>query len=211
VKFQRTTVIMVISAFLITGLVYVVEVRERGKSTTESAALQVFKFKETDVQSFMITIQDQRLEFFRSPQPPSPSIIASPVVPPTSPQPNSPPVKWQMKSPQPGPANDGTVDYLLSLLTTTQRDRTLSIPSEQKAEFGLAQPKAVLDLTLVNQKTHRLVLGNSDFNQTNLYALIDPSQTAEKMITVVLLPMSFSTAVVRPLMDWQPPRTTSTP
>ncbi|MBU6186876.1 MAG: DUF4340 domain-containing protein [Synechococcales bacterium] len=203
-KFQRTTVIMVISAFLITGLVYVVEVRERGKSTTESAALQVFKFKETDVQSFMITIQDQRLEFFRSPQPPSPSIIASP-------QPNLPPVKWQMKSPQPGPANDGTVDYLLSLLTTTQRDRTLTIPSEQKAEFGLAQPKAVLDLTLVNQKTHRLVLGNSDFNQTNLYALIDPSQTAEKMITVVLLPMSFSTAVVRPLMDWQPPRTTSTP
>ncbi|XGB39642.1 MAG: DUF4340 domain-containing protein [Cyanobacteria bacterium LVE1205-1] len=113
--------------------------------------------------------------------------------------------------PQPGPANDGTVDYLLRLLTTTQRDRTLTIPSEQKAEFGLAQPKAVLDLTLANQKTHRLVLGNSDFNQTTLYALIDPSQTAEKMITVVLLPMSFSTAVVRPLMDWQPPRTTSTP
>ncbi|XGB39643.1 MAG: hypothetical protein LVT47_01405 [Cyanobacteria bacterium LVE1205-1] len=89
-KFQRTTVIMVISAFLITGLVYLVEVRERGKSTTESAALQVFKFKETDVQSFMITIQDQRLGVFPIPQPPSPSIIVSPVAPPTSPQPNPP-------------------------------------------------------------------------------------------------------------------------
>ncbi len=241
-KFQRTTLILVLLAFVVSGAVYLLEVRGRGeKQATETAALQIFGFKEADVQSFTVTVQDQRLEFVRTPataQPeakptPNSSPAASPTASPTAasetpsptpsaeakPTPSAKPdpksdklvTKWQIKQPKPGPANDATVAYLLSLLTTSQRDRTLSVPVAQKAEFGLDKPKAIVEVTLTNQTVHRLILGNSDFSETGLYALIDPPAQSEPTLSVALLPMSFSTAIVRPLTEWQLQETKPSP
>ncbi len=237
-KFQRTTLILVLLAVLVSGAVYVLEVRGRGeKQAAETAALQIFGFKEADVRSFTVTVGDQRLEFVRMPESatkpdakaaasPSPATSPNPAPSPAASSPTTSPTpsaeakptkldklatKWQIKQPKPGPANDATVAYLLSLLATSQRDRTLSVPVEQKAEFGLDKPKAIVELTLTNGKMHRLIIGNSDFSETGLYALIDPPAQTEKTLSVALLPMTFSTAVVRPLSEWQLQETQASP
>jgi hypothetical protein len=93
---------------------------------------------------------------------------------------------------------------LLNLLATGTSERTLQVEPAQLKEFGLDQPTATASFQLQNQKTHQLVLGKQTFNQSSVYAQIDPgSATAAKKIDVVLIPTGLLDAISRPLSEWQ--------
>ncbi|MEB3272821.1 MAG: DUF4340 domain-containing protein [Prochlorothrix sp.] len=126
--------------------------------------------------------------------------------------PTRPPAEWQIVQPLPGPANDASIAFLLNLIATGASSKSFTIAADRAAEFGLATPYATVTVTLKDGSTHRLILGNPDFDRTSLYAQVESPVTApdaattpagSRDLTLRLVPMSFEQAVSRPLDDWQ--------
>jgi hypothetical protein len=110
---------------------------------------------------------------------------------------------WTVRSPQPvGPANEAIVAFLLNLFNSP-RDRELKIPASRRAEFGLEQPLATIEIKLDDQKMHTLVLGKLNFDRTGLYAIVDPSVDPRADLSVLMVPTSFESAVSRPVNEWR--------
>ena len=97
-------------------------------------------------------------------------------------------------------ANEAYVVYLLNLLATGKGDR---ISADPRMEDGLNQPLATIDIKLNNGKTHQMVLGIPNYNNSALYALADPPQQLNKPLQVLLVSTDFQNAVNRPLSEWK--------
>jgi hypothetical protein len=181
-KLQRTTLILLASALLLGGFVYVYEIRgaserEAVKTTKEP----IFSFKEDQIQSLTIYIDEETLEFER-----------------VSGQQTS----WRMKKPKDVPASDAAVAFLLNLLAEGKSERSFPIQRNQLQEYGLDKPSATVKVKLKNQQIHWLMLGKPDFNRSFLYAQADPS-TQTPPLKVLLVPIDFDYAVNRPMSEWQ--------
>lgn len=184
-KFQRTSLILAFSALVLGGAVYYFEFQKKSQPIeTQVESKPIFNFKEADVQAFTVQKPPQTLSFELTPG-------------------QKPPQRWMLKSPENVPADDGAVAFLLNLLATGKSDRTLSIPVARKAEFGLDQPTAIVEVKLNNQQTHRLVLGKPNFNRNFLYALADPPANPNQDLSVLLVPIDFQNAIDRPLAEWK--------
>ena len=152
-KIQRTTLVLMLLAILLGGFVYFYEIRWKSQQEeVKKKQQQIFSFNEVDVKTLKITTPSETIILERSPE--------------------SGATKWLMKSPDAVPANDGTVAYLLDLLEKEESERTLTIPASQLSQFGLQQPQATIDITLNNQKTHKLVVGKLNFDNRLVYAQI---------------------------------------
>ena len=78
---------------------------------------------------------------------------------------------------------------------------------------------ATVEITIDNEETYQLRLGNKDFTNSQLYGLVDAEINnessgaeevgseeliAEEELKVVLVPADFEYAVDRPLSEWKP-------
>lgn len=181
-KFKLSTLILVGIALALGGGVYFWE-RQGGPTQSEKTAAQpIFTFQEDQVQAFTIKTRQQTLSFVRTG--------------------DKAKTAWLMKAPTQATASDASVAYLLNLLATARSDRSLTVPASQRRDFGLAQPLATVDVKLNNQEMHQLVLGHPNFNQSSLYAQVDPPATSESL-KVLLVPTAFEDAVNRPLAEWK--------
>jgi hypothetical protein len=138
---------------------------------------------------------------------PTTSSTASPAASPAA----SPKMTWRMTMPHQNPANEASIAYLLSLMATAKSEKTLKEATSKQTEFGFDQPLAIVEVTLKNQQTQRLVLGKPDFNRAFLYAQVNPPEKPGAELSVLLVPMEFENAVKRPLTEWelQPEKQTS--
>ena len=189
-KLPRTTLILISLALGLSGFVYFYEIQ--GKTQREEVKKQqqqIFSFTEDDIQSLTVKTQDITLNLERNTE-----------------AENS---RWLLTYPTTEPANDAIVAYLTNLLVKGESDRTLSITANQRAEFGLEQPLATININLKNQKTHQLILGKPDFNNRFLYAQADAATPENDNINVLLVSRDFANAVNRELSEWQPPKDTS--
>jgi hypothetical protein len=234
-KLQRTPLILLVTALLLGGVVYLAELRNTGNQTATTATKSepLFGFQEAEVRSLSLALPQRILRFEKvpagqvkaapklgataSPQPtpatsptPSPSPSPNNTTSPVPPQPANAEI-WMMTTPTKTIANDASVAYLLNLLATGERQQNLSVPATRKAEFGLDAPSAIAEVKLSNQKTHRLVLGKPNFNRTGLYALVDPPSDSKADLSVVLVPIDFETAVSRPIDEWKDKSTQTEP
>lgn len=230
---SRSTLALTAAALIAGGgyLVYDSVVVPR-QETAEAEAKDLFAFEEEDIQQFQLVTEQATFEFVRSPEAaadpagPDGETEADPADPPAgegeagegeasdgeasdpaaeATPPDLPAAEWQMQQPLPGPANDASIAFLLNLMTTGASSKSFTIAADRAAEFGFDTPYATVTVTLKDGSTHRLILGNPDFDRTSLYAQIDPpegtSETTE--LTLRLVPMTFEQAVGRPLDDWQ--------
>lgn len=85
------------------------------------------------------------------------------------------------------------------------RHRSLSVPANQKEEFGLDKPQATINISLKNQKSHQLILGKLDFNRRFLYAQTDTSVKPDGNVDVLLVSTDFENAVNREISEWKQP------
>lgn len=227
-KFQRSTLILLFSALLLGGFVYIYEIqgapqREAAKSRQQ----QIFSFPAADVQSLTLTTKTQTLMFERNNQTPKTEqskwlmkVIAvqqetqqktCPANPDeTTSTPNNncatpAPAATKVQENKPIPAQDNYVDYLLNLLTTGKSERKIlmSDPAKQRREFGLENPRATVELKLKNQETHRFILGNPDFNNSAYYAQIQSPNKKTENLEVLLVSTDLQNAVDRSLSDWK--------
>lgn len=187
-KLKFSTVLLVIAAAAFAGGLYFWDQRRpasspSGEETADSKPL--FQFKEADIIKLSVKTKALTLALEKTAQ------------------------GWQIKAPKVGAADDGTVTFLLNQLATGTSSRTLPIKTEQLQEFGLADPIATVDITLKDQKTHQLVLGGQTFDQSSVYARVDPASQSTSP-SVAIVPTGFLDAVNRPLQDWQAkPKATS--
>ena len=183
-KLQRTTLVLLVLAILLGGFVYFYEFQWKSQQEqVKKKKQQLFAFKEDDVKALKITTPSETINLERSPE--------------------AGKTKWLMKSPDSVPANDGTVAYLLNLLETEKTEQSVNTPPSELAQFGLKQPQATIDITLNNQKTHKLVLGKPSFDKRFLYAQNSFSLTPDGNFKVVSVSNKFENAVKRSLSEWK--------
>jgi hypothetical protein len=178
-KLNRTSLIVLIVATLLAGVVVLQQTS--GRQEESSGAQPLFAFQEADVQSFSLKTPEQLLAFVRKPAPNS--------------------SQWQMTAPNQVPASEASVAYLLNAIAALKIPPQIKVPRAKGAEFGFEPPLATMDLTLKDSKTHRLIFGQPDFNRTMLYAQVDPKPGAD--LTILLIPLYFENAVSRPIAEWQ--------
>ncbi len=183
-KLQRTTLILILLALGLGGFVYFFEIRgETQRQESQANKLSIFDFAADDVRSLNINANNLNIIIERS----------------TSPN----PPKWLLKSPISSPASDASVSFLMDLLIKGTSDRIISVSSNQLNEFGLNPPVATIEVQLKNQKTHRLILGKSNFNDRFLYAQTNSSHKPDGKTEVLLVSKEFVNAVSRELSEWQ--------
>jgi hypothetical protein len=184
-KLQRSTLILIALALGLGGFVYFYEIKgATQREEVKQKNQQIFSFTEDDVQTLTIKTENMSLNLERSR--------------------NSSGSKWQLTSPEVAPANDAIVSYLMDLLVKGKSERTLSTPSNQLSEFGLAKPQATINVKLKNQKTHQLILGKPDFNRRFLYAQA-AATPVNGNIDILLVSTDFENAVNRELSEWKQP------
>ncbi len=110
---------------------------------------------------------------------------------------------WIIQGQTETPAEEGTVVFLLNLLTTGRRDRSLQVAASRAADYGLSPPWATIGITLTDGSQHQLLLGNPTFDGQQLYAEIDPEPEPRETMTVTLVPLDLKNAIERPLSEWQ--------
>lgn len=196
---QRTTIVLGAVALLLGAGVYLYETQfSPSQEKTQEQARPLFTFEESAVETVNLTTPAQKLAFVRNPQ----ATAAKPPAADKQRAASTEKTDWFMTTPRKQPAKDGSVAYLLNLMATGKSQQSLSIPLARQAEFGLDKPTAIVEVTLNQGQTHRLLLGKPNFNRTGLYALIDPPQSSSEL-TVFLVSTDFENAVSRPLKDWQ--------
>ncbi|MBE9215143.1 DUF4340 domain-containing protein [Plectonema cf. radiosum LEGE 06105] len=183
-KLQRTTLILILLAILLGGFVYFYEIQWKSQQEeVKKKQQQLFSFNEVDVKALKITTPSETITLERSPE--------------------SSNTKWLMKSPDTVPANDGTVAYLLNLLVNENSDRAVTTSTSQLSEFGLTQPQAIIEITLNNGKTDKLVLGKPNFDDRFLYAQNNFATKPDGNVELVLVSKNFENAVKRSLSEWK--------
>ncbi|BAZ14969.1 hypothetical protein NIES4071_68390 [Calothrix sp. NIES-4071] len=181
-KLQRTTLVLMLLALGLGGFVYFYEIRGATQRESISDKKQIFNFAADDIQSLTIKRGSDNIVLERSSSPDPP--------------------KWLLKAPVEAPASDASVSYLTDLLVKGEINRAISSQPNQLNQFGLDQPQATIDIKLKNQKTHRLILGKPDFNNSFLYARTDLN-TNSNSIQVLLVSKDFQNAVNRDISEWQ--------
>ncbi|PSB16462.1 hypothetical protein C7B61_06115 [filamentous cyanobacterium CCP1] len=184
-KVKPTTIGLVVVAILLGGitLLTVQTTEPRSEQTSTDESQELFAFIESEVQSLRLETQADLFEFERTEE------------------------GWQMVTPETTPASDASIAFLLDQMATARSSRSVTIPAEDRADFGLNEPLATVLVTLNDETTHELVLGSYDFNRTSLYALTDPPDSLDEAeeLTVHLVSPNFENAVGRPYEEWKQP------
>lgn len=187
-KIKPSTFFLVLAALLLGGVVLVVQQQPAPKSAdssvteTEAEEKPIFEFQEADVQTVALQTQLRSLKFERDKD-----------------------GKWQMLEPDKTPADDASVAFLLDLIASGKTSRTLTAPATDREQFGFHQPLATIEVTLKNKETHKLILGEYDFNRSYIYAQADPPAETADQLNVSLVSPNFENAVNRPLAEWKQP------
>ena len=227
-KLQSPTLILVFIAIALGSFVAVTELRPTDSGEGgESEAL--FKFEEEEVRSLVVETASRTLKFEkaavssdrdRTNDADAPDEVDDDVDgEETETEADEPPetaIEWQMRSPDEAPADDSAVVFLVNLMASGVSDRVFEVAPENLDDFGFDAPLAEVAVTLENQESHRLILGNYDFNGTNIYAQAissseDEAQqedeqqgsTDDESVQVFIVSTSFDSAVNRPLDEWK--------
>ena len=188
-KLLRTPLILMGAAAGLAGMVYFVEFHRPSTSAQTSAQTTVsptaatsparlFEFQEREIQGLSI------------------KTVATTVV-------LEKEKTWMVRSPLPTvPASEAVVAFLTNLLMSP-RKLVIQVPATRRSEFGLDQPLATIEITTVNQQHHSLIFGRLNFDRTGLYALVDPSVDPNADLSIMVVPTSFESAVMRNESEWK--------
>ena len=140
-KLQRTTLILLLVALSLGTAVYLTQMQdpEPEAAVQDGKKKKIFRFQEDDIQAVTLKLEEQTLIFERRVIPIAAESGEETVTDKekaeeekaedNSASPDGPPAatlsNWLIKAPIQAPANDAYVSYLLNLLATGRRDRTL--------------------------------------------------------------------------------------
>ncbi len=180
---KRSTLGLVAFTVLFGGGIYIYDSVIAPQQDKAKADRQVlFTFKPEEIQGLKITGSTPvRLERRAKPQT-------------TEPQ-------WELREPEVINASDGAVAFLTSLFNRSNPEAPTDTPSDRRPDFGLDRPLGTVEITLKTKTVHRLILGKPTFDNSALYAEVDPGKGATFKLYQVA--PEFSPAIGRPLAEWK--------
>ncbi|MEA5521980.1 DUF4340 domain-containing protein [Limnoraphis robusta] len=193
-KFQRSTLILMLIALGLGGYVYLFEVQQTAqKQEIQAIEKQIFSFSRDDVKFLTVKTPEQ-------------TVIVERISDSENPQ-ESP---WKLTQPVQTPANQATVDFLLNQLVTDQSIpeepniglRRLTISPEELPQYGLDNPQQIVEVKLKNEEIYQLIIGKKDFSGRSIYGKTNTSQTEENL-SILVIPEGIMSAIVRPLDEWK--------
>ncbi|MFZ0332952.1 MAG: DUF4340 domain-containing protein [Candidatus Acidiferrales bacterium] len=93
--------------------------------------------------------------------------------------------QWNLTQPVETLADQTAVGGLVSDLTDLKIQRSFS-PTDNLSKYGLADPKVKIEFQQTNGSSHNIQLGDTDFSNTDVYALIDGSKQIDMLPTSLL-------------------------
>jgi hypothetical protein len=186
-KFNRTTIIFVILSLGLTVIVYVTEIKPEGfnlenKSEQANEVAKIFPFPTEEIKQIKITLNQKVISFEKQGETTS---------------------LWQMTQPEKTMASEAAINFLLNLFP--QAEKTLSIPvdAEKKREYGLLETDKSIEIILKNGHKYQMILGNPNFDDTQIYAEVIFPPEINQESAIVLVSKSFQYAIERDFAEWK--------
>jgi hypothetical protein len=188
-KLKSTTIVLILFALGLGGFIYFVEIKNKLKSENiENAENEImpklFNFSEKDIKILTIQTEKTVLKFEQTEDKTKP---------------------WQMIEPEKVTASEPSISFLTNLLIEAKKNQTFVINKNQLMEYGLDKPIAKILIGLKNQQEKQIILGKPNFDDTLIYAQINPQQQNENSQEIILVSKSFQYAVNREFNDWKQP------
>ena len=175
---QKTTLFLVLLALGLGGYVYFSEIHSPPPEETATTSKEtLFTFKQKEVQQLIIEREEETLTLIRSDE------------------------GWEMTKPEEAMAKESAIVFLLDLLTTETNSETFTVEKNQLEAYRLSEPSATIKFQLEDETEHTIMLGNTTFNDEEVYAQINPE--ADAMQEVKIIPIDLKSAVERPLSEWK--------
>ncbi len=173
-KIKKNTWLLLLSALILTGGVYLLQ-REKLPQieTNRDTANHLLSFKLDDLEKMSIKNGDNLLVFSKQSE------------------------NWQMDEPEKTPANPAALSFFTDLLFGDRNYRSFPLVQGTISEYGLDKPVATVILILKNKQSHQLKLGNTLVDGKSIYGQID------NLPIVYVLPIEFKYAVDRNLPEWK--------
>ena len=181
-KLQKSTLILLTTALLLGGFVYISEIKNQDKQDiVDNTNQQIFNFTEEEIKSLEIEIEDKFLELIQT---------------------DDELFSWEMTKPDKFKVNDGAISYLITPLISGKVEKSFTINKEEKGNYGLDKDVTYLTINLKNEETHQLILGKVNFDEKFVYGFVD-SINNNPELRVNLLPIALKYGVERPLDEWK--------
>ena len=187
-KFNRTTISLLILSLGLTSVVYITEIKPEGfnlnpKDQKEEEISKIFSFKTQDIEAINIQVNQEIISFQKQEK-----------------EDNS---SWQMTQPKKLVANDGAISFLVNLFPQAQKKLTIPANDEIRKKYGLWESKKKIDLTLTNGEQYSLILGKTNFDNTQIYAEVKFPASIEDKSSIFLVSKSFQYAIERDFDEWK--------
>lgn len=181
-KLQKKTWGLLIAAVFLCTAVYIYEIKfQQQQLQIKSNDNKLFNFTEEDIKNITVKTQQDTLKFQRT---------------------EDDKRYWKMTQPKQETANDATISFLINLLVTGESDRRFKISTSQQKDYGLDRPLATIEIVLNDGNKHQIVLGNSDFNDSFLYAKVDSNNQNTEELIISLVPKNYRYAIDREIDEW---------
>jgi len=173
---KKTTLIVLLCAIALGAGVYYFDWKKGSeKKPDEDTSKPAFSLQASDIVSFTIThpsqADDKPLKFEKQSG------------------------SWRITQPIATDADQPTASGIVDQLAGARISQTEPGTADRRKAFGLDPPQTTIDFRLANGAKHSVQLGNQDFSNENVYAVIDGGQS------VALLPQLLSTSAGKSLDD----------
>ncbi len=183
-KIKRTTLILMLTALVLGGFVYLYEIRGKQQQTeTQEKQKQVFNFDSEQIQTITIKQESETLTLKINKEAEEKA--------------------WNITAPVEKKADLQTVEFLLYELTNLKSDRSISTSISRLSEYGLEKPEITLEVQLKDGKNIRLFLGQPDFNGNFIYSQLEPEGEPPEEVSVLLLSVNFKNVLTKPVSEWE--------
>ncbi|WP_267383901.1 DUF4340 domain-containing protein [Cyanobacterium sp. uoEpiScrs1] len=181
-KLQKKTWGLLIAAVFLCTTVYIYEVKfQQHQLQIRSNNNKIFNFTEEDIKNISVKTKQHTLQFQQT---------------------EDGKKEWKMIHPKQATANDATISFLTNLLVTGESDRRFTISTSQQKDYGLNKPLATIKVILNDGSKHQIILGNSDFNDSFLYAKVDSNNQDAAEINISLVSKNYRYAIDREIDEW---------
>ena len=172
-KLEKKTWGLLVSAVFLCTVVYIYEIKfQHQQLQIKSNNNKLFDFVEAEIKHITVKTQQDTLKFQRT---------------------EDDKIFWKMTHPKQEIANDATISFLTNRFT---------IANSQQEDYGLNKPLGTIEVILNDSSKHQIVLGNSDFNDSFLYAIVDPNTQNTTEITISLVSKNYRYAIDREMDEW---------
>ncbi|MBL1211281.1 DUF4340 domain-containing protein [Geminocystis sp. GBBB08] len=186
-KFNRTTISLVILALGLTGFVFFTEIKNQGFNLTPKAENQekkekIFPFDTNEIKTISIQVNGNKISFEKT---------------------KDSNQSWQMIQPQKITASNAAMSFLVNLFSQAENKVEIPLTEDKREEFGLNKSQHQIWLTLNNNEKYHIILGKPNFDDSQIYAEVNFPKSVNSKQNIFLLSKSFQYAIERDFDEWK--------